>query len=94
MTERYGEPTRYLPFKLGEQSFLAYIHGPTLSVLKEILVKPGGPTFKELMERTRIGPRHLKAVLKTLFDRDYIITNYQITMLKEKHGIDTQKLRR
>ena len=93
MAEQYGEPTRYLTFKI-DNKFLAYLRGPAVRVLKEILLESGGLTFKELRERASIGPRHLKAVLKILFDRDYIITNHQITRLKEKHGIDVQKLRR
>ena len=92
MTERQGEPTRYLSFKLDK--YAVYLEPRLKKVLEEIMKESEGITFEELTERAYIGPQHLRAVLKDLFDRDYIITNHQMTKLKEKYRIDAQELRR
>lgn len=92
MTERHGELTRYLTFKLDK--YAMYLRSPAPLVIKELQTELEGLTFEELMERTGIGPQHLRAVLGILFGQDYIITNHQMAKLQEKHGIDAQKLRR
>jgi len=91
MTQRYGEPTRYLSFKFDK--FAAYLGDDVRVVFAIILNEPKGTTFDELRYQTKLGPRHLKAALRHLFDKDYIITNYQIASLSEKLGIDVNKIR-
>ena len=97
MTEQHGEPTRYLSFKLDK--YAVYLEPHLKKVLEEIMKESEGITFEDLLMRVDykggfMGPRLLRASLKHLFDRDYIITNHQIAKLKEKYGIDAQKLRR
>ncbi len=97
MTERYGEPTRYLTFKLDK--YTATLAPHLRNVLEEIAKEPEGITFEDLLMRVSykegfMGPKLLRASLKHLFDRDYIITNYQIAKLSKRHGVDIQKLRR
>lgn len=94
MTERHGEPTRYLIFQLDD--YIAYLANKNLATLRVIGTEcqPHGPTFEDTCHLTGIGPRHTKAILKGLFDKNYIITNHQIARLKEKQGIDALKLRR
>jgi len=96
MTERHGELTRYLTFKVDE--YAAFLAPHLRSVLTEIAKEPEGITFEDLLMRVDykgrwMGPRLLKALLKHLFDRDYIITNHQIAHLKIEHRIDAAKLR-
>ncbi len=83
------EPTRYLTFKLDK--FASFLSGPISLVVGELVLEPEGLTFDELVERTGLGPQHLRAVLGDLFKRDYIIT---IAKLEKKHGVDAQRLRR
>lgn len=97
MTERHGEPTRYLTFKVDK--YAAFLEPHLRNVLEEIAKEPEGVTFDDLLMRASykrgfMGPRLLKASLKHLFDRDYIITDYQVAKLQEKHGIDARRLRR
>jgi len=81
MTEGYNEPTRYLIFRL--TPYTRFLAAPASTVLGAITAsEPRGITFEELMKHTHIGPKHLKAILKTLFDQDYIITNHSISTLK------------
>ena len=68
------------------------------NVLREIAKEPEGITFVDLLARVNykgrfMGPRLLRASLKHLFDRDYIITNHQIAKLSKK-GMEIDKLRR
>ena len=98
MTERHGELTRYLTFKLDK--FVLFMAPHLRNVLEEIANSgPEGITFEDLLARVSykggfMGPRLLRASLKHLFDRNYIITNHQIAKLREKHGIDAMRLRR
>ena len=97
MTERQSVKTRYLIFKVGKYAeFLA----PHLrNVLEWIAREPEGITFEDLLMKASykgryMGPKLLRASLKHLFDRNYIITNHQIAKLSEKASIDINKLRR
>jgi len=96
MTEQRRELTRYLTFKLDK--YAAYLEPHLRNVLEEIMKEPEGITFEDLLMRVSykggfMGPKLLRASLKHLFDRNYIITNFQIAKLKEKHGIDVDVLR-
>jgi len=97
MTERQSVKTRYLIFKVDKYAeFLA----PHLrNVLEWITREPEGITFEDLLMKASykgryMGPKLLRASLKHLFDRNYIITNHQIAKLSEKASIDINKLRR
>lgn len=97
MTERHGELTRYLTFK--PDKFIKFLAPHLRNVLGEISKEPEGITFEDLLARVNykgrfMGPKLLRASLKQLFDRDYIITNHQIAKLSKKSGIDIDKLRR
>ena len=97
MTERHGELTRYLTFKLDK--YAAFLTPHIRNVLEEIAKEPEGITFEDLLMRVSykgryMGPQLLRASLKQLFDRDYIITNHQIAKLSKTMGVDANKLRR
>lgn len=97
MTERQSIKTRYLTFKVDKYTALLAPH--LRNVLGWIAREPEGITFEDLLMRASykrgyMGPKLLRASLKHLFDRDYIITNYQIAKLSEKTGVDISKLRR
>ena len=93
MIERRGEPTRYFTFKLDD--YVYYLDSITNGILIVIATEyqPEGPTFEDIVNLTGLGPRRVKASLKYLFGKDYIITNHQIASIKEKQGIDALKLR-
>lgn len=93
MTEGIKNPTRYFTFKLDD--YVYYLNNILNGILIVIATEcqPEGPTFEDLVKLTGLGPRRIKASLKYLFDKNYIITNHQITSIKEKQGIDALKLR-
>lgn len=93
MTEKQTIPTRYFTFKL--DNYVYYLDNITNGILIVIATEcqPNGPTFEDIVNLTGLGPRRIKATLKYLFDKNYIITNHQIASIKEKQGIDAFKLR-
>ncbi len=96
MAERGRELTRYLTFK--PDRYVAFLAPHLRNVLGWITIEPEGITFEDLLMKASykggfMGPRLLKASLKHLFDKDYIITNHQIAKLAGM-GIDADKLRK
>ena len=90
------ELTRYLTFK--PDSYTRFLRPHILGVYQEIAAEPEGITFEDLLMKVSykgqyMGPKLLRASLKTLFDKDYIITNFQISSLSKKLGVDINKVR-
>ncbi len=92
--------TRYLTFKPDKDTayLVPHVRNVFEGIAKSQCVEPEGITFEDLLARVSykgqyMGPKLLRASLKTLFERDYIITNHQIANLSEKLNVDVNRVR-